>query len=470
MPRLPRYRLTDSEKDALLHQQAALIERQAALIEQQSASIETLTARIAALEADRGKPRKTSRNSHLPPSQDPGGAKGGGKAPAKGKAKKPRPSRPGVSRRLSETPDETIVLTADRCACGADVSGLRQTRRMRYDHVDIPPVVPHVTRIELHGGRCACGNRFRATPPAGMIPGTPFGPNIHALLAYLHHSHHVGFERLARLAAELFGLKISEGAIANALHRLATPLAAERAEIIEKLRAAEVVWSDETTTRINGRLHWQWVFVTPEAVLHEIAPRRARAVAEAAMGGHRPAVWISDRYAGQQGMAATHQVCLAHVLRDVQYAIDSGDAVFAPALAKLLSWTIDVGRRREQLKDSTLRQYRLKADNRLDGLLMKPAPHPAGRKLQAQVKAWRTKFFLFLEDRRVSATNNVSEREIRPSVVFRKVTGGFRSEWGARVHASYRSVTSTTRIAGKTAFDTLRDASATLFTPTPRWA
>jgi transposase len=101
---------------------------------------------------------------------------------------------------------------------------------------------------------------------------------------------------------------------------------------------------------------------------------------------------------------------------------------------------------------------------------MKPAPHPAGRKLQAQVKAWRTKFFLFLENRRVSATNNVSEREIRPSVVFRKVTGGFRSEWGARVHASYRSVTSTSRIAGKTAFDTLRDASATLFTPTPRTA
>jgi transposase len=45
-------------------------------------------------------------------------------------------------------------------------------------------------------------------------------------------------------------------------------------------------------------------------------------------------------------MAATHQVCLAHVLRDVQYVIDSGDNVFAPPLAKLLAWTIDVGRRR----------------------------------------------------------------------------------------------------------------------------
>ncbi len=456
MTRPLRYRLTDSEKDALLHQQAALLERQAGVIE-------TLMARIAALEAERTKPRKTSRNSHLPPSRDPGGGKD--EAARKRSTKKPRPSRPGVSRRLAARPDETIECTADRCACGADVSGLKQTCRMRYDHIDIPPVVPRVTRIALHGGRCACGKRFRAAPPAGMMPGTPFGPNIHALLAYLHHSHHVGFERLARLAAELFGLKISQGAIANALHRLEAPLETERQAILEKLRVAEVVWSDETTTRINGRLHWQWVFVTPEAVLHEIAPRRARAVAETVMGGHTPAVWVSDRYAAQQEMAAAHQVCLAHVLRDVQYAIDSGDAVFAPGLADVLAWAIAVGRRRENLKDSTLQHYRAKADCRLDRLLEKTAPHPAGRKLQRQVKAWRSKYFVFLEDRRVSATNNVAEREIRPSVVFRKVTGGFRSEWGARVHASYRSATSTARIAGQTAFSALREVSATLFIP-----
>ncbi len=169
-------------------------------------------------------------------------------------------------------------------------------------------------------------------------------------------------------------------------------------------------------------------------------------------------------------MAAAHQVCLAHVLRDVQYAIDCGDAVFAPALAKLLAWTIAVGRRRDELRDSTLRQYRAKVECRLDRLLATPAPHPAGRTLQAQVKAWRTKFFIFLEDRRVSATNNVAEREIRPSVVFRKVTGGFRSQWGPSVHAGYRSATSTARIAGQTAFDTIRGIADTLFRPVAQTA
>ena len=76
--------------------------------------------------------------------------------------------------------------------------------------------------------------------------------------------------------------------------------------------------------------------------------------------------------------------------------------------------------------------------------------------LQAQIKAWRTKFFVFMTDRRVPATNNISEREIRPSVVFRKVTNGFRSDWGAGVYAGYRSLTSTARLHAHTAIETVR--------------
>ncbi len=231
---------------------------------------------------------------------------------------------------------------------------------------------------------------------------------------------------------------------------------------------AAVVWSDETTARINGRPHWHWVLSPPRRCARD-RPRRARAVAEAVMGGHKPAVWIRPlrRPAGDGRRTSG---LLAHVLRDVRYAIDCGDAVFAPALARLLAWTIAVGRRRDEPRDSTLRQYRTKVDCRLDRLLATPAPHPAGRTLQAQVKAWRTEFFIFLEDRRVSATNNVAAREIRPSVVFRKVTGGFRSQWGPGVHAGYRSATSTARIAGQTAFDTIRGIADTLFRPVAQTA
>ena len=351
-----------------------------------------------------------------------------------------------------------VQRLAQACGdCGADVSGQRQHVRHRYDHIDIPAIVPHTIRVELFGGRCAgCGRRFKASPPEGMVPGTPFGPNIHTLLLYLHHSHHVGFERLARLMREVFGLKISEGAIANAFQRLSDPLEATRGRIKAALKEAAVIASDETTTRVDGVTHWQWVFVTDQAVLHEIAPRRAKAVVEGVLGEHRPEVWISDRYAAQQDLGGAHQVCLAHVLRDVQYAIDCGDTVVAPKIRDLLRWTIRIGRRRHELKDTTLAQYQAKAERKLDALLGTPAAHPDGRVLQAQVKAWRNKFFVFMTDRRVPATNNISEREVRPSVVFRKVTNGFRSEWGATVHAGYRSLTSTANLHAHTAIEAVK--------------
>jgi transposase len=264
-----------------------------------------------------------------------------------------------------------------------------------------------------------------------MAPGTPFGARVRALLLSWHHRHHVGFARLARMMAELFGLKISEGAIGGAFRGAAASMAAECAAIKETLTAARVIASDETTTRINGTTHWHGVFVSAKAVLHQIARSRGKAVARDGLGNHRPGVWVSDRYAGPHDLAETHPVCLAHVLRDVQYAIDCGDAIFAPRLRKLLLWAIAIGRRRDALRPASLATYHARAERRLDALVATPAAHPAGRELQAAVKAWRTKFFVFLKDREVPPTNNVSEREIRPSVVFRVVTGGFCSDWGA---------------------------------------
>ena len=107
--------------------------------------------------------------------------------------------------------------------------------------------------------------------------------------------------------------------------------------------------------------------------------------------------------------------------------------------------------------------YAARADERLDNLLAAPVAHPAGKSLKKQIKAWRTKFFVFLTDREVPATNNISEREIRPSVVFRKVTNGFRSNWGAQVHAGYRSVTGTARLSGQPALEAIRDLIAGTF-------
>src|SRR5512143_1308920 len=220
----PRYRLSEAEKDALLVGQAARIER--------------LAARVAELEALVGKLKKSSANSHIPPSQDGPGRKAR-KVDAK-RHRKSRPSRPGTARPLAPDPDRTERRLAEECPhCRMALSQAGQRCRHRYDHIDLPEIRPVVTRVELFGGRCReCGRRYRAEPPALMPPGSPFGPGIRALLAYLHHSHHVGFERLSRMLKELFGLTISEGAIANAFRRMGTAFDTARAAIKAKLVTA----------------------------------------------------------------------------------------------------------------------------------------------------------------------------------------------------------------------------------------
>jgi transposase len=66
--------------------------------------------------------------------------------------------------------------------------------------------------------------------------------------------------------------------------------------------------------------------------------------------------------------------------------------------------------------------------------------------------------FVFMANRDVPYTNNVSERHLRPSVIFRKVTNGVRCEWGAETYAAFRSVVSTAKANGASVLDTIRFA------------
>ena len=202
-------------------------------------------------------------------------------------------------------------------------------------------------------------------------------------------------------------------------------------------------------------------FVTSACVLHIIWPSRGAGVARALFGKMRPRVWISDSLGSQRGHAGIWQVCLAHLLRDAQYAIDCGDEGFAAAFRRLLLRAIAIGRRRERLRDTTLAQYRTDLDRRLDRVLSLPRHDHAAEKLRRRVARDCEHLFVFITDRDVSATNNICERALRPSVIFRKVTNGFRSEWGAQTYAAFRSVVSTAKINNRLVLYDLRRVLAT---------
>jgi len=434
----------------------ALILAQAAQIEVQTAQISALTARVAALEARLATPPKTPDNSSLPPSQ-------GQKANCPDRPKTPRRGRPGITRALAEDPDRVVEATLATCPhCAHPLAAADQPDIHAYDHIDLPPIRPIVTRIHCHRGVCPCCHRRVAAPvPEGFAPGSPFGPGLCALIIHLHVTQAIGFERLARLLAEVFGLTLSEGAIANILARAEAPLLAATAPIAAAVRASPVVGCDETSARVAGQTWWQWVLLGSTAVCHLIADTRAASVVTAFLDGARPEVWVADRYGGQLGHGAVRQMCLAHLLRDANYAIDEGDGEFAPGFRLLLLRAVAIGRRRDQLKDSTLAQYQADLQRRLDRLLAAPTPErPAARRLFRAMRRDRDDLFRFVTRRDVPYTNNACERALRPSVIFRKVTGGFRAEWGAKVYAAAATVIATGRLHGLTALAALRAALA----------
>jgi transposase len=133
---------------------------------------------------------------------------------------------------------------------------------------------------------------------------------------------------------------------------------AEVGAILARLRRARVVCSDETSVRVAGKTCWVWVFQNGEVVTHVIRNSRGAGVVAEVMEGRRLAIWVSDLYSAQQGHAADWQVCLAHQLRDCQFAIEVGDTIFAPRMKALLVRAFALARRRHHLAASTRRQHR----------------------------------------------------------------------------------------------------------------
>ena len=398
------------------------------------------------------RPDKNSRTSSKPPSTD--------------KKEKRENARPGGAklghephnRRLAENPDAYRDHMPTVCEdCGGVLSSDDPLELIgEYDEIEIPPVKPYVVRHRRYACRCArCGLQVKAPTPA-VATTTPFGPRIHALAIYYKGFQALSYERLRAMFRDAFGLNVSEGALMNMFIRSHPrfKIEAEKAKAI--LRAARVVASDETGVRIEGTNSYHWVFHCKDAVVHQPDFFRAARVVDETMGGHRPEVWISDRYSAQQSHGARHQTCLAHLARDTAFALEHGSDDLPFRFKLWFGKAFDLAKAIADFAASTVLRKKRDLEKQLAALLTATTGCDLARELQAKIGRARDQLLTFCDySGEVDITNNTSERKLRPCVIQRKVTNGYRAMWAAQAEADVRTTIDTARLAGGNPFDVI---------------
>lgn len=443
--------------EVVRRQQDELAAREAA-IERRDEKIRELEAELAQFR----RPVKTSANSSVPPSR---GQKAN-RAPARRRKLGPKRGHVGSGRVRSE-PDVVVECRPRVCGgCGHELPQADGRRVGRSQVIELPAFAPVVIEGWQYAATCAhCGTETRGTYPTGLEPRRTFGPGVEALLSYFHERHHVSYERLVEICRDVFGLQISEGGVENALRRLVERARPTYAAIREQVRGSPVINSDETSARVAGRNHWQWVFQTPEASYHVIVPSRGGEVIEAFLAGVEPEVWGSDLWAPQMLTAAgEHQVCLSHQDRDLTFASEAdpdNERIWALDLRDLFGRAIRLHHERAQVTPATFARRRLLIENATDRLVFDRyvAPKTEAARLQQRYRTHRDSLYVFLHRDDVEPTNNSSERDLRPSVIHRKVIGGFRSTWGAEASAIRTTILATARKQAQNLLDAFRSVA-----------
>ena len=407
------------------------------------------------LEADGGpsSPAKTPQNSSIPSGQ----ARKANRQETPKAKRGPKVGHVGKSRER-DVADEIIECRVVSCTtCGADLSDLPQHEGGRHQVIDIPPIQPLVREVVRYGRYCPqCQTYHRASAPAGFERGRVFGPNLEQLVVYLRHAHPLSYERVQRILHEMCGMKVSQGALVNMVHRSADAVQRAAQAIREHVKAAPVIGSDETGARVDGQTHWQWVFQTPAWVYTVIRPTRQGAVIEQTLNDATPAVWVSDLASPQlHHPADAFQVCLAHQVRDLQYQIDAQTCAWAEAAQTLFYDAMRTGNQRDTHADAVFRHQVADIERRMDALLEDYPDHPDSQRLWRRYRKHRAHLFVCLYRDDVPPTNNASEQALRNSVIYRKVTGGFRTAWGADIYAAIISILETARRQGLHLFETL---------------
>jgi transposase len=435
-------------------------------IQQLTKQVAKQDKRIAELER---RLNRNSRNSSVPPSQDPPGAPESKRPDPSGRLQGAQPGHRGKGRKL--LPIEAVDRVAEHwpgsCECGhrfAAGEGREVGRAARHQVTELPEIAVEVTEHRLHRRRCPdCGKATRAELPFD-VPAGAFGPRLEAAVATLAVRNRVSRRDTVELVGELFGARLASGTVDAILARAGQALEEPYEDLLAHIREAPALNVDETGWRLRGKKRTLWGAVIPTAAVFRIAPDRHEREALALVGNDFEGIVGSDRWWAYRGFDPNRrQVCWSHLIRDFTAHAEGrgaqkrfGEAGLEIAGRLFSAWDGFQGhgdRHRFKREVAPLR-------GELRALLeggSKGRPNKLTWGISKNLLKVFPALWTFTEIEGVEPTNNVAERALRGPVIYRKLSLGSQSVRGEGTIERLLSASVTCRLQGRSLFAYLAD-------------
>ena len=395
------------------------------------------------------KPPKDSGNSSTPPSKEPMKSEVERRTKSlRQKSDKPiggQKGHEGTTRKMVANPDEIVNVHAQYCqSCGRDLSDIEGELDYVTQEVDLPPIMPVYRERRFYKKICSCGCCNRGYEPRRKGGNAiVFGRKIRAIATYLSVVQCMPYERLQSLFATMFNVSISQGTLANIVREMLDKSKPAIALIERLVKESSVVGFDESGCYCSGKLNWSWIAQTAYLTLVFRGSGRGAKVLEDRFGDSlKNMVAVTDRHSAYFAIDfLNNQVCLAHLLRNLEYLNDiDKEQTWAKEVQALLREAIHW--RNEKPTELIPAKGWLE---RLDELLKKNLDHlrKEFNELKRGLIKCRDYIFSFLENPAIPSDNNASERGIRKLKVKQKISGCFRSDTGADAFHAIHSVADT---------------------------
>jgi len=382
---------------------------------------------------------------------------------------KEHPKRPGrkpglaYGRHAHRPPPPRIDLTHEaplpaQCPdCGGAVARRRVVSQYQED---LPVQRPVVHEFRVAVGHCRrCHRRVQGRHPlqtsdALGAAAVQLGPQAVALAVILNKQLGLSFGKIAQLLGDRFGLPVTRGGLVHAVHRAARQTQPTYEALCAHVRGSPIVTPDETGWKVGGYNYWLWAFATRDTTTYAIEDGRGFAQAARMLGADYAGVVQRDGWAPyRQFTQATHQTCLAHLLRRCRtMRLDHPTHPFAPRVQALLQAALATRDRHHagHVSDQGLAVARGHYVNRLDRLLpTRPSQLADARRFAAHLRTEFAAVFRFLVDPTLDATNWRAEHALRPAVITRKMCGGGnRTMRGAQTQQVLASILRTAQQRG----------------------